>query len=119
MLTVLEGSADSGKYRDWSWDAFLAINKTTRAGSGYSGISNVNVAGGGSFDDVQESFFLAEVLKYSYLTQTDGELPPIPPRKTLRREANIWGTDAEWQVNSQGDNAFVFNTEAHPLRVAA
>jgi Glycosyl hydrolase family 47 len=33
----------------------------------------VNVANGGGFDNVQESFFLAEVLKYSYLTQADSE----------------------------------------------
>ncbi|KAN0086923.1 Glycoside hydrolase [Elaphomyces granulatus] len=85
------------KYRDWSWAAFTAINQTTRAGSGFSGISNVNIPGGGSFDNVQQSFLLAEVFKYSYLIQTDGE---------------------EWQVSGSGHNQFVFNTEAHPLRVA-
>ena len=54
-------------YQDWAWDAFLAINATTRAGQGFSAISNVNAANGGSFLNVQESFLFAEVLKYSYL----------------------------------------------------
>jgi len=75
----------------------MAIDQTTRAGSGFSGISDVNIPGGGSFDNVQESFLLAEVFKYSYLIHTDGE---------------------EWQVSGNGQNQFVFNTEAHPLRVA-
>jgi mannosyl-oligosaccharide alpha-1,2-mannosidase len=55
----------------------MAINQTTRAGSGFSGISNVNIPGGGSFDNVQQSFLLAEVFKYSYLIQTDGEFRPF------------------------------------------
>lgn len=55
------------KYREWAWDAFVAINATTRAGSGYSEIQDVNAAGGGGFLDNQDSFFLAEVLKYAYL----------------------------------------------------
>ena len=54
-------------YQDWAWDAFLAINATTRTGQGFSAISDVNAAKGGSFLNVQESFLFAEVLKYSYL----------------------------------------------------
>ncbi|KAI1453300.1 glycoside hydrolase family 47 protein [Annulohypoxylon moriforme] len=84
------------KYQDWAWDAFQAINSTCAAGVGYSSITNVNAPGGGSFDDFQESFWFAEVLKYSYLIQAD---------------------DAEWQVNAGHDNTWVFNTEAHPFLV--
>ncbi|KAF2020568.1 glycoside hydrolase family 47 protein [Aaosphaeria arxii CBS 175.79] len=84
------------KYQDWAWSAFEAINATTRVGSGYSSISNVNVPGGGSFTDFQESFWFAEVLKYSYLIQAP---------------------DAEWQVDEAGKNKWVFNTEAHPFKV--
>jgi mannosyl-oligosaccharide alpha-1,2-mannosidase len=84
------------KYQDWAWDAFLAINATCRAGSGYSGLNDVNVAGGGGFDDFQESFWFAEVLKYAYLIQAE---------------------DAEWQVSRDGKNAWVFNTESHPVKV--
>ncbi|KAI1175897.1 glycoside hydrolase family 47 protein [Nemania sp. FL0916] len=85
------------KYQDWAWDAFLHINKTCSAGVGFSAITDVNAANGGSFYDSQESFWFAEVLKYSYLVQA-GEAP--------------------YQVNAAHDNQWVFNTEAHPMRVA-
>ncbi|GAP88406.1 putative glycoside hydrolase family 47 protein [Rosellinia necatrix] len=85
------------KYQDWAWDAFLNINKTCSAGVGFSAVTNVNAANGGSFFDSQESFWFAEVLKYSYLIQA-GEAP--------------------YQVSASHDNQWVFNTEAHPVRVA-
>ncbi|KAI1342985.1 glycoside hydrolase family 47 protein [Xylariaceae sp. FL0016] len=85
------------KYQEWAWDAFLAINETCRAGVGYSAFADVNVVGGGSFFDSQESFWFAEVLKYSYLIQA---------------------ADAPWQVSADKDNQWVFNTEAHPMKVA-
>ncbi|KAH8808493.1 glycoside hydrolase [Xylogone sp. PMI_703] len=84
-------------YRDWAWDAFVAINATTRTGSGFSEIKDVNVAGGGGFFDNQDSFLFAEVMKYSYL---------------------IHAPDNIWQVNHNGQNQYVFNTEAHPVKVA-
>ncbi|WYZ35599.1 hypothetical protein EsH8_X_000246 [Colletotrichum jinshuiense] len=83
------------KYQDWAWDAFLAINKTCSAGSGFSSITDVNDPTGGTRDDFQESFWFAEVLKYSYLIQA---------------------TDAKIQVDV-ADNKWVFNTEAHPVRI--
>ncbi|KAF1925525.1 glycoside hydrolase family 47 protein [Didymella exigua CBS 183.55] len=86
------------KYREWAWEAFVAINATTRVGSGYSTINDVNVPGGGGFADMMESFWFAEVLKYSYLIQVDD--------------------DAPWQVARDGNNTWVWNTEAHPMRVA-
>ncbi|KAH8696524.1 putative mannosyl-oligosaccharide alpha-1,2-mannosidase 1B [Talaromyces proteolyticus] len=86
------------KYRDWSWEAFVGINSTCWTGSGYAEINNVdNTTQGGGFNDLQDSFLLAEVWKYAYLIQAD---------------------DAEWQVSSNGTNSFVFNTEAHPIRVS-
>ena len=57
------------KYQDWAWNAFVAITNTTRVGSGYSSINNVNQRGGGGYANFQESFWFAEVLKYSYLIQ--------------------------------------------------
>lgn len=85
------------KYQDWAWDAFLAINETCSTGAGFSGITDVNAAAGGSFDDQQQTFWFAEVLKYSYLIQAP---------------------DAEFQVSASHDNKWVFNTEAHPVKVA-
>ncbi|OJJ34983.1 hypothetical protein ASPWEDRAFT_40122 [Aspergillus wentii DTO 134E9] len=84
-------------YRDWVWNAFVAINKNCRTDSGFAGLQNVNELNGGGKYDNQESFLFAEVLKYAYLTHSG---------------------DDEWQVNpGAGKNAFVLNTEAHPIRV--
>ncbi|CAN8098067.1 unnamed protein product [Discula destructiva] len=84
------------KYQEWAWEAYLAINSTCRVGSGYSSINDVNQVGGGGFSNFQESFWFAEVLKYSYL---------------------IHAEDAAYQVKADDTNEFVFNTEAHPVRV--
>ena len=86
------------RYQDWAWNAFVAINATTRVGSGYSTIRDVNAPGGGGSTDMMESFWFAEVLKYSYLIQSDEDVP--------------------WQVSREGRNEWVWNTEAHPVRVA-
>ena len=61
------------QYRDWVWDAFVAINATCRTPTGFAGISNVNVEGGGEKQDNQESFLFAEVMKYAYLGVSAGE----------------------------------------------
>ena len=83
----------------WSFAGFSNIAKYTRVGSGYSSITDVNAPNGGDFTNFQESFFFAEVLKYAYLIHAD--------------------QDAEFQVaGPDGKNAWVFNTEAHPVRVS-
>uniref|UniRef100_A0AAG5DVK7 alpha-1,2-Mannosidase n=1 Tax=Anopheles atroparvus TaxID=41427 RepID=A0AAG5DVK7_ANOAO len=78
------------KYRDWGWDAVQALEKHCRTPTGYSGLKNVYHTEPVK-DDVQQSFFLAETLKYLYLLFSDDSLLPLD----------------EW----------VFNTEAHPLPV--
>lgn len=62
------------KYQEWAWEAYLAINSTCRVGSGYSSINDVNEVGGGGFQNFQESFWFAEVLKYSYLIHAEVSL---------------------------------------------
>lgn len=62
------------KYLDWTWDAFLAINRTCRTDSGFSGVTDVNAADGGAPIDVQESFVYAEVMKYIFLTHLEVRL---------------------------------------------
>lgn len=81
----------------WAWNAFQAIITTTRAGSGYSEITNVNAPNGGTFLNFQDSFYFAEVLKYAYL---------------------IHAPDSVFQVEHNGVNEYVFNTEAHPFKVS-
>lgn len=78
------------KYRDWGWEAVEALEKHCRTPHGYSGLKNVYQEVP-TKDDVQQSFFLAETLKYLYLLFSDDSLLPLD----------------EW----------VFNTEAHPLPI--
>ncbi|KAL8946104.1 MAG: hypothetical protein Q9183_007952, partial [Haloplaca sp. 2 TL-2023] len=56
-------------YRDWAWDAFMAVNNTCRVKYGFSSISDVNASNGGEKKNFQESFLFGEVLKYSYMIQ--------------------------------------------------
>lgn len=87
------------KYRDWAWDAFVAINATARVGSGFSSVRDVGVDGGGGYEDFQESYWFAETLKYAWAVHVDG---------------------GEWHVGGEeegGRDEWVFNTEAHPVRV--
>ncbi|XP_071997782.1 mannosyl-oligosaccharide 1,2-alpha-mannosidase IA [Engystomops pustulosus] len=78
------------KYRQWGWEAVQALEKYCRVEGGYSGIRDV-YATHPSHDDVQQSFYLAETLKYLYLLFSDDDLLPLE----------------HW----------IFNTEAHPLPI--
>ncbi|EFC49077.1 predicted protein [Naegleria gruberi] len=79
------------KYREWGWKIFQAIeSKCKIASGGYSGLRNVATQSP-VHDDFQQSFFLAETLKYLYLLFSPKHIIPI--------------------------DKFVFNTEAHPIRV--
>lgn len=84
-------------WRDVSWAYTLGQNRTERAGSGFSSVNNVFLADGGGTQNFMASYMLAEVLKYQYLVQTEKK--------------------GEWHVENGGVNAFVYNTEAHPIRV--
>ncbi|XP_067849051.1 mannosyl-oligosaccharide 1,2-alpha-mannosidase IB isoform X2 [Heptranchias perlo] len=78
------------KYRQWGWEAAQAIDKYCRVIGGFSGVKDV-YSSSPAYDDVQQSFFLAETLKYLYLLFSSDDLLPL----------DYW----------------VFNTEAHPLPV--
>jgi mannosyl-oligosaccharide alpha-1,2-mannosidase len=84
------------KYQDMAWEAFNAITTKCRAGVAYSSINDVTQANGGGASDDMESFWFAEVLKYSYL---------------------IFAPESAVQLQPNGGNQFVFNTEAHPLKI--
>uniref|UniRef100_A0A8C7GJA0 alpha-1,2-Mannosidase n=1 Tax=Oncorhynchus kisutch TaxID=8019 RepID=A0A8C7GJA0_ONCKI len=76
------------KYRQWGWEAAQAIDKYCRVSGGFSGVKDV-YSSNPTYDDVQQSFFLAETLKYLYLLFSSDDLMPL--------------------------ESWVFNTEAHPL----
>lgn len=89
------------KYRDWAWDAFLAINASCYIEHGYIGISNVTIKSPQRDEarlvdlglNKMESFFLSETLKYAYLIFQDDDVISLD----------------DW----------VLNTEGHPLRILA
>ncbi|XP_069731353.1 mannosyl-oligosaccharide 1,2-alpha-mannosidase IC [Phaenicophaeus curvirostris] len=78
------------KYREWGWEVVKALEKYCRVEAGFSGIRDVYTTTP-THDNMQQSFFLAETLKYLYL---------------LFCEDDVLSLD-DW----------VFNTEAHPLPV--
>ncbi|PSS18182.1 Mannosyl-oligosaccharide 1,2-alpha-mannosidase [Actinidia chinensis var. chinensis] len=75
-------------YQEWGWNIFEAFEKNSRIESGYVGLKDVNT---GVKDNMMQSFFLAETLKYFYLLYSPSSVIPLD----------------EW----------VFNTEAHPLKI--
>ena len=81
-------------WRQHGWDILQAIEKHCKVDGGYVGVRDVNAdADSITPDDAQQSWFLAETLKYMYLLFED--------------DAFIDVAD-EW----------VMNTEAHPVRAA-
>eukprot|EP00656_Telonema_subtile_P012839 TRINITY_DN16498_c0_g1_i1.p1 TRINITY_DN16498_c0_g1~~TRINITY_DN16498_c0_g1_i1.p1 ORF type:complete len:748 (-),score=218.19 TRINITY_DN16498_c0_g1_i1:127-2370(-) len=79
-------------YREWGWKMFLGFEQSCKTPSGYSGLTDVTQpAGRAPKDDTQQSFFLAETLKYAFLLFADGDTIPL--------------------------DKYVLNTEAHPLKM--
>ncbi|KAF2200327.1 alpha-mannosidase IC [Delitschia confertaspora ATCC 74209] len=78
-------------YQDVAWDMFQAIDSHTRTQYGNAALGNVMEVSDPGKTDSMESFWMAETLKYFYLVFGAEEV----------------GNLDEW----------VFNTEAHPLRV--
>lgn len=84
------------KWQDMAWEAFQHMRQQCRAGVGFSGLKDVTKADGGGHNNFQQSFWTAETLKYLYL---------------------IFAGDSPVQVQADRPNQFVYNTEAHPVRV--
>lgn len=77
-------------YREWAHDVLQGLNRSARTTHGYSSLDRINSVNH-RITDSCDSFFFAETLKYLYLVQADPGLVPL--------------------------DKFVFNTEAHPLRI--
>jgi mannosyl-oligosaccharide alpha-1,2-mannosidase len=89
-LFILYRVTGDSIYREWGWNIFSAIEKNCRVDGGYSGVRDVGVTPP-AHDDKQQSFFLAETLKYLYLLFSPVDVIPL--------------------------NEWVFNTEAHPFKI--
>lgn len=98
-LFVMYRVTGDAKYRHWGWNIAQSIHKhcwaghiPQAAGAKYHGYhSFYDITAPQSRKDKQESFFMAETLKYLYLLFCDASFLPLD----------------QW----------VFNTEAHPLPV--
>ncbi|KAF5924608.1 hypothetical protein HPG69_004480 [Diceros bicornis minor] len=78
-------------YREWGWEVVMALEKYCRTEAGFSGIQDV-YSSIPNHDNKQQTFFLAETLKYLYLLFSEDDVLSLE----------------DW----------VFNTEAHPLPVS-
>lgn len=79
------------KYREWAWEIVLALEKHCRTESGYTGLSDVYQSVNTPKDNVMQSFFIAELLKYLFLIFSEDDVLPL--------------------------DKYVFNTEAHPFLI--
>ena len=91
-LFILWRLTGDSQYREWGWRIFEAVEREARVPSGgYAPLSDVRRSGSRQLNGRMESFFTAETLKYLYLLFGDGADYPL--------------------------DQYVFNTEAHPLRI--
>ncbi|KAI8926321.1 glycoside hydrolase [Entophlyctis helioformis] len=71
------------KYRDWGWNIVQALDKQCKHAAGYAGINDQSRP-----HDRQESFFLAETLKYLYLLFAEDEALVLD-KYVLNTEAHV------------------------------
>jgi hypothetical protein len=89
-LFILNQLTGDPVYREWAYEIWTAIERRCKTKFGYGPIRDVRSASSGN-DDRMESFFLAETMKYLYLSQVPEKLVDL--------------------------STHVFNTEAHPMKI--
>ena len=80
------------EYREWAWKIFKAIETHCKTKYAFSGLVDVRQVDAG-YDDQMQSYVLAETFKYLYLMFDARAAASIPL------------------------DQYVFNTEAHPIRI--
>jgi len=89
-LFILHRITKKNMYRDVAWKIFLSLNKYCRTSTGFSGLEDISREDSPKYD-IMQAFFLSQTLKYLYL---------------------LFGSDDRFPFSE-----YVFNTEAHPLRI--
>lgn len=102
-LVMIYGLTGNDLYRQWGWNIFQAIEKYCKQEAGYSGVLDVTDEDPES-DDEQQSFFLAETLKYLYLLFVGEDTISTFLHLTCHKTSISLD---EW----------VLNTEGYPLRI--
>jgi len=91
-LFILYSLTGNEQYRQWAWSIFESIEKHCRTEVAYSGIKDVTEIPAKP-DNQMQSYVMAETFKYLYLMFDEYAAKLLPL------------------------NEFVFNTEAHPIRI--
>ena len=100
-----------------AWKAFVAMRRHCRVSHGYSGILNVRrrekhvKPSLAELDDVMQSFWIAETLKYLFLTFS------VDKRSFTLQELDAGPHAHPFFVATGLLSDWVFNTEGHPLRI--
>eukprot|EP01083_Nonionella_stella_P289881 986443_1 len=91
-LFIMWSLTGNDEYREWAWNIFESIQKHCKTDVAYSGIEDVTVIPAKQ-DNQMQSYVMAETFKYLFLLFDDYAAKLLPLDK------------------------FVFNTEAHPIRI--
>ena len=91
-LFILYSLTGNEQYRQWAWGIFESIEKHCRTEVAYSGIKDVTEIPAKP-DNQMQSYVMAETFKYLYLMFDEYAAKLLPL------------------------NEYVFNTEAHPVRI--
>lgn len=116
------------KWRQAAWDIFTALKRLQVKGGGFHGVLdvrldvNASVSGSDNVVDEQPSYFMAETLKYLFLTFDDPERLSLDDWVSM---VAALGDDfvvfclfhANWRVQHALIDAQVFSTECHPFRL--
>lgn len=109
------------RYRDWAWEAFLAIEKHCKTKYGYSGLQDVTYAGDAT-DGEDGSATLQSSGKNSLKPQSLSKKKPT--RKHLDEAESFWAAETLkyfWLIFADVDamslDRWVFSTEGHPFRM--
>ncbi|CAD7697437.1 unnamed protein product [Ostreobium quekettii] len=93
-LYILHEITGDSRYQQWGWDLFCAWEQHSKIPSGgYSGLRDVRKPG--SYNNVQESYFLAETLKYLYLLFDESGTVSLD-RWLFNTEAHLLSIDPDW-----------------------
>ena len=82
------------KYRDWGWNIAQSIEANCRTPHGYASVRDVT-SSPPLLQDSEESFFIAETLKYLYLLFSEDDVLPLD----------------EWVLTTEGHPLPIFHSE--------
>eukprot|EP00392_Amoebophrya_sp_AT5.2_P009534 g9562.t1 len=102
------------EYAQWAFNIFAAMKRSAKTQFGYATVQDVYAQPEDvTLEDRQESFFLAETLKYLYLiARTADAVTDLAASKKEKDSEDRHGLPRLLDLRSE----YVLSTEAHPLR---